>query len=108
MTTINIYRLLQILVYIKKSYKYIIWRRIKDKTSNKYNFWSSTITFKLNINNGRKYYIGKKHSINCDNVNNNYNNYFNKNIDSNKTENNFKCYMIFSFIINKDIIYILE
>ena len=55
----------------KNTYKFALFRRIKDKTTNKFAFCYSTITCKINSNKVRKYDIGKQHSKDCDKVYNN-------------------------------------
>ena len=71
----------------KVTFKCILWRRIKDKTSNNYNFCSSTIKCKINKNKELKYYIGNPHSYDCNKVNNILENNDKNNCDISKKEN---------------------
>lgn len=69
----------------KITFKFILWRRIKDKTSNNFNFCNSTIKCKINIHKEFKYYIGNPHSYDCNKFNN-----ILENNDINISDNNKK------------------
>ena len=106
-------------MHSKNSYRCCLYRRQRDKTSNRYSFCNSSITCKINNNKERIYYIGKAHSKDCTKVTNinKHNLSYNENVNNIKNlKDEFKLkvkyYLYntnkspFQFKINKRILYV--